>query len=68
MMMVWLFVGTTVTTLSGVMVYVLKNIANPKVLASQPHSNKRWKVQVLWSGLIFLLIENNGQQSQFSLK
>ena len=41
MMMVWLFVGTTVTTLSGVMVYVLNNVANPKMLATQTQSNKR---------------------------
>ena len=39
MMMVWLFVGATVTTFSGVMVYVLNNVANPKVLAAHSQSN-----------------------------
>lgn len=40
MLMVWLFVGTAVTTFSGVMVYVLNNVANPKVLAAHSQSNQ----------------------------
>ena len=38
-MMVWLFVGTTVTTFSGVMVYVLNNVANPKIIAAKSQTN-----------------------------
>ncbi len=41
MMMVWVFVGASVTAFSGVMVHVLNNVANPAVLAAQQQSNQR---------------------------
>ncbi len=40
MLMVWLFVGTTVTAFSGVMVYVLNNVANPEILEAHTQSNQ----------------------------
>ena len=40
MMMVWVFVGATVTAFSGVMVHVLNNVANPKVIAAQSQANQ----------------------------